>query len=340
MSPIPTLIIATDEGRRRWLSDFVAHEKSLCAAGMVDSLHRAIGALHRAAVRVVILDDEHPQVKVIRAELRAWDDQLPVIRVSFASCRPMDLSVIALTDPASTPVTGSAALRIVEAIERRLAEREAAYESGLRRLVPAPRTQSHVQMVAIGSSTGGPQALTALLTRLDADFPVPIVVAQHLPPQFVDSLATQLDRRAAVTVTMARDGGEPRPGHVYLAPGDRHLRVRREAGVVRLALDDGPAINCCRPSVDALFESLAVAYSARCLGVVLTGMGNDGVQGARCLRQAQASVLVQDEATSAAWGMPRAVVEASFANEIVALTDLALAIERHCGVARSQRLSS
>lgn len=180
------------------------------------------------------------------------------------------------------------------------------------------------QAVAIAISTGGPNALAGLLPRMPADLAVPIFLVQHMPPQLTESLAAGLDSRCAVTVCKAVDGQTVAAGVVYLAPGGRHMRVvrveRRGTGpTLRIALNDEPPVNSCRPSADVLFRSLAGAYDGPVLAVVMTGMGNDGVEGVRVLRSRGGYCLSQSEESCTVYGMPRSVDEAGLSDERVDL---------------------
>lgn len=174
-------------------------------------------------------------------------------------------------------------------------------------------------VVGIGVSTGGPRALAEVLPNLPADFPVPILVVQHMPPKFTASLAESLDRHCALRVREARDGDRIAKGEILFAPGGSHMRVVAREGGERIALTMDPPECSCRPSVDYLFRSLRDVYAGRVLGVVLTGMGEDGWSGCRTLHEAGAQLLAQDEASSTVYGMPRGPIE----NGIARATPLA-----------------
>ncbi|MFO0690618.1 MAG: chemotaxis response regulator protein-glutamate methylesterase [Myxococcota bacterium] len=192
------------------------------------------------------------------------------------------------------------------------------------------------QLVVIGTSTGGPKALQAILPELPASYPVPILIVQHMPPTFTTTLAKSLDQRCRLRVQEAWEGAEARAGEIWIAPGDYHMTVERTAGGCRLHLDQGPKESSCRPAVDPLFRSAAKAFGGRVLGVVLTGMGSDGLEGARALRQAGSRVVAQDEASSIVWGMPGAVATAGLADAILSQGEVALFLER-CVALRTAR---
>lgn len=187
---------------------------------------------------------------------------------------------------------------------------------------PGSLHRSRVDVVAIGVSTGGPNALSMLLQQFPADLPVPIIVVQHMPPVFTKLLAERLDAKLSIRVREAAGGETLEPGHAWLAPGDRHLVVRREAHVHRLELNREAPVNSCRPSIDVLFHSVATVYGANTLAVVLTGMGSDGLHGCEAIHRAGGHILVQDQASSVVWGMPKCVAEAGIADEILSLEAL------------------
>jgi two-component system chemotaxis response regulator CheB len=180
-------------------------------------------------------------------------------------------------------------------------------------------------IVGIGVSTGGPKALGVLLPMLPADFPLPIVLVQHMPPRFTQSLARSLDGQCRLRVREAQDGDRIERGTVLIAPGGRHTRIVRRHLVEQIQLTDDPPECSCRPAVDYLFRSMHQVYGGQAVAVVMTGMGEDGWQGARLLHASGAAVLAQNEATCTVYGMPRGPIEAGIARA-VALPDLASAI--------------
>lgn len=177
--------------------------------------------------------------------------------------------------------------------------------------------------VLIGTSTGGPNALSTLLRGLRPDFPLPLLIVQHMPPAFTGLLAERLSSETPWRVREAREGAAPRPGEAWIAPGDRHMTTAGSENRWFLHLTTDPPENFCRPSVDALFRTAAKTLNGRALGVVLTGMGQDGARGCEALRRAGGLVLVQDQASSLIWGMPGAVAQAGLATEVVSLDRLA-----------------
>jgi len=190
-----------------------------------------------------------------------------------------------------------------------------------------------VELLVIGVSTGGPSALEAMLPTLPIDFPVPVMIVQHMPVLFTGALAERLDGICRMPVRQARDGAAIGPGEVWLAPGDAHMEVAQGAGLRRggafhpvVRLHQKPPLNSCKPSVDYLFHSAAAMYGAGALALVMTGMGSDGFDGAKAVRAAGGAVLAQDEATSAVWGMPGMVAKHGVATSVLPLGALAAAL--------------
>jgi two-component system chemotaxis response regulator CheB len=188
----------------------------------------------------------------------------------------------------------------------------------------APRgAREPVAALAIGCSTGGPNALGALFEGLPRDLPVPILIVQHMPPLFTKLLADRLATSSGLRVTEARAGDLVEPGCAYVAPGDYHMTVVRDGARVRVALNQDPAENSCRPAVDVLFRSVARLYGPGALAAVLTGMGQDGTRGARAIVEAGGAVLAQDAASCVVPSMPKAVVAAGLAADVVPLDRMA-----------------
>ena len=174
-------------------------------------------------------------------------------------------------------------------------------------------------VLAIGVSTGGPNALSEILPRLPKSFPLPILIVQHMPPVFTRLLAERLNTISKLQVEEAVEGALVCPGKALIAPGGLHMRVKREHLNVVVALDESERRNSCRPSVDVLFESVNEVYGAGTIAAILTGMGQDGLQGAQALKAAGAYVIAQDENSSVVWGMPGFVVRAGLADSVLPL---------------------
>lgn len=193
------------------------------------------------------------------------------------------------------------------------------------RPVPARRTarRGDYRLAAIGTSTGGPVALQQVLTVLPADFPVPLLLIQHMPASFTPAFAKRLDQMCRIQVREAADGDELAPGTALLAPGGKQMLVEARGDRLRVVIHDGKPEESYRPSVDRTFESIANAVPGKALVIVLTGMGADGREGARLLKQGGATVWAQDEQTSVIYGMPMAVAQAGLADLILPLGEVA-----------------
>jgi two-component system, chemotaxis family, protein-glutamate methylesterase/glutaminase len=186
-------------------------------------------------------------------------------------------------------------------------------------------------VLVIGVSTGGPTALGTILPALPANFPLPVLVVQHMPPLFTRLLAERLDATCQLTVEEASQGQEVEAGKILIAPGDFHMKVSSSAGGVRACLDPSPRQNSCRLAVDVLFASVAESYGGAVLAVILTGMGRDGLHGVEVLRTRGARILVQDQESSVVWGMPGAVANAGLADRVLSLSEIVPEILRITG---------
>lgn len=191
------------------------------------------------------------------------------------------------------------------------------------RLLTRPR------VLAIGVSTGGPTALGEIMPMFGADFPIPIVVVQHMPPMFTRLLAERLQASCNLNVEEAVHGSLVEPGTILIAPGDYHMRVKQTDEVVTAVLDQSAPENSCRPAVDVLFRSVGEVYGAATISAVLTGMGQDGLRGVQSLKALGGYVIAQDQATSVVWGMPGAVVGAGLADAVKPLKEVVHEILRH-----------
>src|SRR3954470_4090876 len=185
------------------------------------------------------------------------------------------------------------------------------------------------KVLLIGSSTGGPQALMALVAELGPVIDrVPVLITQHMPPTFTTILAEHLARTSRKPAAEAVDGEPVKPGRIYLAPGGKHMRVVRSGADVAIALDDGPAVNFCKPAVDPLFTSAIDIWHGAILSVILTGMGSDGMRGGKDIVAAGGSVIAQDEASSVVWGMPGAAANAGICAAILPLNQIGSRVNR------------
>ena len=207
--------------------------------------------------------------------------------------------------------------------------------------IPLRRQSANpAEIVAIATSTGGPNALASLLSSLPASFVTPIIVVQHMTSGFTKTLAESLRRQTGRNVREVETAEPLDAAAVWIAPGGRHLVVHRSGATVRVAPNDDPPENSCCPSADVMFRSVADVFGSRCLAVMLTGMGCDGLAGCRAIRNAGGAILVQDEASSISWGMPGQVAAAGLADEVLSLTDLPQEICRRTSIPRVRRAQS
>lgn len=332
---------------RKALSTKIEQDSSLEVAAT--AVNGRVGLAKFAASKpdIVLLDIEMPEMDGLETvrELRKIDRRVPIIMFSSLTERGAAVTLEALalgaTDYVTKPsnIDGAATL---EAITRELIPkiRALCHLPGERmslepRLTappplfpPVPRMLSPVQIVVIGVSTGGPDALARVLPSLPAQFPVPLLIAQHMPAIFTAMLAARLAAKSAVPVRECSSGEPLQPGCAILAPGDFHMILHQSDGISRLVTHQGPRENFCRPSVDVLFRSVAAVYGGRTLAVILTGMGQDGLKGCEMLRMRGARIYVQDEASSVVWGMPGFVAKAGLADKILPLDRIAEEITR------------
>ena len=335
---ISVLVVDDSVVVRRLVTTALEDDPAVRVVGTASNGRLALTKINQLAPDAVVLDVEMPEldgVETLRA-LRKDHPRLPVVMFSTMTERGARSTLDALAAGASDYVTkpanmGSVTESLAAVRDQLLPKIKAlcprvtgapSLAVGPRRALPGRRTRAP-EIIAIGASTGGPEALTAVLAALPASLPVPIVVVQHMPAVFTRMFAERLDRVSALEVVENVEGRPLRPGVVYIAPGDRHLEVTGGPASRRTRLSDAPAENFCRPSVDVLLRSVAATYGAAALALVLTGMGSDGRRGAEQLHEAGATILVQDAATSVVWGMPGTIAQAGLADAVLPLGDIA-----------------
>jgi two-component system chemotaxis response regulator CheB len=261
----------------------------------------------------------------IAESIRSVREQI-IPRIHALCARPGMAPLRAPRPPVAPPLNGRPGLASPPAVTRPpvapVVSAPAGFSGTTTAVRPATRTE-RVDVVAIGCSTGGPDALSKVVRGLPATLAVPVVVVQHMPPVFTKMFADRLDRTAGLNVVEATSDMPVKPGTVYIAPGDFHMEVVKRGTEVVTKLTSGPPENFCRPAVDVLFRSVAKAYGGATLAVILTGMGQDGKRGAEQLRSLGAEIVAQDEATSVVWGMPGAVTTAGLTHAVLPLDDIA-----------------
>jgi two-component system chemotaxis response regulator CheB len=350
------LVVDDSAVMRSLLRTVIASDSSLELVGAAADGESALGIIATSRPDLVLLDVEMPVMDglaTLRA-MRARAMRLPVIMCSSLTQRGATVTVEALAAGASDYVTKPARqanlaqatqtlaqdlLPKIHALTARrnpqpsslLPARPAEPQAPVPLLAPASSFSSPSVLV-IGVSTGGPAALDVILPRLPAHFPLPVLIVQHMPEMFTQLLAERLDRSCKLRVVEASEGMAIAPGRVVIARGNWHMEViPRSAQEPALHLLQSPPENHCRPAVDVLFRSTAAVYGAGVLGVVLTGMGSDGLEGARAITRRGGLILAQDEATSAVWGMPGAVARAGLAQRVLPLDLVAAEVIRIAG---------
>jgi two-component system, chemotaxis family, protein-glutamate methylesterase/glutaminase len=349
MRQIRVLVVDDSAVIRKVLGNLLASDSEIEVAGTAGNGIQALARIPDVKPDIVTLDIEMPGMDGLETlvEIRKLYPKLPVIMFSTLTERGATATLDALSRGASDYVTkpghggGSEASREVvrEELVRKIKSLCLVREPQ-RRPAPIPpraadRPQSRIDMVAIGTSTGGPNALTALLPQLPANFPVPIVIVQHMPPLFTRLLAERLNALSHLTVQEGRAGQKLQSGQVWIAPGDYHMTVSRNGPEFELGINHDAQENSCRPAVDVLFRSAAHSCGANVLAVVLTGMGADGTRGSAAVREAGGEVIAQDESSSVVWGMPGSVVAASLADGIYPLAGMAPELVRRVSMRRS-----
>lgn len=351
-APIRILVVDDSVVIRKLLCDTISADPELQIAGTAGDGRIALLKLPQLRPDIVTLDIEMPAMNGLETlqELRRSYPKLPVIMFSTLTERGASATLDALSLGASDYVTkpsntgsmkeGVAAVRSelipkIKALCRRASEKPRKLPDRIPLPAESRRVKAPIEIVAIGTSTGGPNALAEVLPRIPKDLPVPIVVVQHMPPIFTRFLAERLATQSQIAVCEGKAGADLSPGRAWIAPGNFHMTVVKAGLRRQLDLNQDAPEHSCRPAVDVLFRSVAAAYRATALAVVMTGMGSDGVLGAQSIRQAGGEVLVQDEASAVVWGMPGLVYAAGHADGVYPLTQLAGEITRRVLHSRS-----
>jgi two-component system chemotaxis response regulator CheB len=336
---------------RRAVADELSLDPVIEVVGTAANGKIALAKLTQVNPDLVILDIEMPELDGLATlrEIRKTHPKLPVIMFSALTERGATASLDALalgaTDYFAKPAGGGLgdSLRVIR--EELIPEIKALCGRGpggeappptavASWCVPPPVQSGRAEIVAIATSTGGPNALAELFAGLPGDLAAPVVIVQHMPPMFTRLLAERLSAQSSIQVAEGRPGSVLRPGHAWVAPGDFHMTVARDAVQARIHLNQEPPENSCRPAADVLFRSVAQAYGANVLAVVLTGMGQDGLRGCEAIRAAGGQVIVQDEATSVVWGMPGFVTRAGLADRVLPMSLVAPEIVRRVRAGR------
>ena len=349
MGELRILVVDDSVAVRRALSDALSREPGFTVCGAAPNGALGLELVERSRPDVVVLDLEMPVLDGLDflTRLRPRHPRLPVLVFSGTAGHANEATLEALwrgasdylLKPQGLSSDGMEAFLRAEmfprlrAIARVPAERAAPAASPAPRIAPVPeprpaRTTAGragdplPSVLVVGASTGGPRALAAALGELPPDFPLPIAAVQHMPAEMSEFLAGGLAANCRMRVRLAEDGVAVGPGVLWVAPGGAHLTIAGDGARACFRLDHGPEESGCRPAVDPLFRSAAHTFGAGTLALVLTGMGQDGVAGARAVHAAGGRVLVQDEASSVVWGMPGAIARAGLADAVLPLSQL------------------
>ena len=354
--PLRVMVVDDSVVIRGLISRWVGSEPDMMVAGSLRTGRDAVNQLERINPDVAVLDIEMPELDGISAlpQLLAKKRDLIIIMASTLTRRNAEISFKALSLGASDYIPKPESTRELTAAEtfrHDLIQKIRHLGAKLRRAVPASPAPSLARtrgtsaetaaiaqpqlvrrafgaqmprVLLIGSSTGGPQALMALAADIGPLIDrFPVLITQHMPPTFTTILAEHLARSSHRPAHEAVDGEIVKAGKIYLAPGGRHMRVVRHGAEVMIALDDGPAVNFCKPAVDPLFTSATEVWQGSIMSVILTGMGSDGTRGGKDIVAAGGSVIAQDEATSVVWGMPGAAAHAGICAAVLPLNQIA-----------------
>jgi two-component system chemotaxis response regulator CheB len=347
VSKIRVLIVDDAVVVRRLLTDVLSSDPAIEVAGIAANGRIALAKIRRLNPDLVILDVEMPEMDGLKAlaEIRKSYPSLPVIMFSNLTERGAAITLDALelgandyvTKPSQVASRGDAAQSIREELIPRI---KIFCPKGAGTVTPseAPRhdavtprvfqRRKRIDIVAIGVSTGGPNALARLIPALPAEFPVPVVVVQHMPPVFTKSLAQRLAACSKIAVNEGAPDEVLSGGSVWIAPGGYHMVLKRQIVAVQIDIHQAPPENSCRPAADVLFRSVSKVYDGHTLAVVLTGMGKDGLRGCEVIHEQGGQIIVQDERSSVVWGMPGNVVRAGLADSVLSLDEMTSEIIR------------
>jgi len=364
MSKIRVLIVDDSVVIRRLLTNELSKDPDIDVIGAAATGKIALAKIEQVPPDVVTMDIEMPEMDGLTAvsEIRKTHAKLPIIMFSTLSQRAAKETLEALSRGANDYVTkpanvGSAVLAmqlVREQLIPKIKTLARLYMAPQRvTALPPPRPSSvigatpavskksfRVDIVALGVSTGGPNALAEVMPHIPKDCPVPILIVQHMPPVFTKCLAERLSAKAHIPVHEGQPGDVLVPGHAWIAPGDYHMVVERQGTQIVLAMNQDPPENSCRPAVDVMFRSVAKVFGDAVLAVVLTGMGQDGMRGAEVIREAGGLVMAQDEASSVVWGMPGSVVHAGLAHSVLPLSQVATEIMRKVRAGQPQPVTT
>ncbi|WP_062138001.1 protein-glutamate methylesterase/protein-glutamine glutaminase [Demequina aestuarii] len=335
MTPVRVLVVDDSVVVRQLVTQALSSDPTIEVVGVAQNGSIALSKVAMLEPDLITMDIEMPVmdgIETVKA-LRSRGVRTPIVMfstlTSHGASATLDALAAGATDYLTKPTQVANPAEAVAVITSQLIPRIKAL------CLVSPLRGAHVKPIAshapvrpprallIGSSTGGPEALSTLIKALPARLPIPALIVQHMPPVFTAQLAARLDRMGPATVVEAQDGDRLEPGTFYIAPGGSHLEVATRGAGISTVLHQREPVNFCRPSIDVMFSSAVRVFGGDVLGVVLTGMGHDGRDGARDIVEAGGRMIAQDEASSVVWGIPGAVATAGLAHQIVPLSAIA-----------------
>jgi two-component system chemotaxis response regulator CheB len=370
MEKIKLLLVDDSMVIRRALRECFRGDPEIEVVGVAETGIRALEQIEALKPDVITLDIEMPEMDGLQTlrSLRERGFDLPVIvfskHTSHGATVTMEALELGASDVVAKPVAHGGKGGPCEIVKRQLRSRVRALGRKTHRTLRNPKSDispvveptvvyevdKPLEAVGIAISTGGPAALIEIVSKLEADIAVPIFITQHMPPMFTRFLAERLTARGALRAIEAEDGMIIEPGRIYVAPGDFHLELTPQSRLFQegsnddakgefaenqtsrfvVKLSQSPHENSCRPSADVMFRSLAAQYGANLLGIVMTGMGQDGRRGCESVKSNGGVVIAQDEHSSLVWGMPRAVITSGLQDAVIPLSEMASFINRSC----------
>jgi len=344
MNPIRVLVVDDSALMRKLIPQILAHDESIEVVGTAMDGTFCLKKIEELKPHVVTLDLEMPGMNGIDTLKEIMRRQpVPVIVVSSHSTEGATVTMKALGLGAFDFVTKpkDATAHMAETARELIAKVKAASECKLKPRIPSrvpakpeklPVTSGTPnKVIAIGVSTGGPQALEYVLSQLPADFPGTITVVQHMPEGFTDMFARRLDEICPLRVKEAQSGDVLQPGRVLICPGSRHMKVKRLPLGDVVVLSDDPRVNGHRPSADVLLRSVAEVFKTNAVGVLMTGMGDDGAEGLGAVKKEGGMTIAQSEESCVVYGMPKAAIERGYAIRVVGLDGMGAALQTICG---------
>lgn len=350
---IRVLVVDDSAFMRKVLSDVFAGESDFSVVDTARNGQDALEKIKKHKPDVVTMDIEMPIMDGISALEKIMSEcPVPIIMVSSltrdganATIRALELGAVDFIAKTSGPISSVSGIQA-----ELLAKCRAAVKSNLRQITisrsksvlapvtPAPTAKTiqfppltatvTEQIVAIGTSTGGPRALQEILTKLPGNLPCGVIIVQHMPPGFTKSLSERLNALCSLSVKEAEQNDVIRPGLVLIAPGDYHITLEREVGKTVVKLNQDPPFGGHRPAVDPMMESVAAIYGKNTLGVILTGMGHDGAKGIQLIKKCNGYTIAEDQSTAVVFGMPKSAIELNAVDKIVPLPQVASEIVR------------